>query len=60
MTPTKICSFHNSQNLWQNKYCFTRQKNVIKDLKKMSLSWVICVGPKCLYKYPYKREGEGD
>ena len=24
------------------------------------LSWIICVGPKCNYKCPYKREAEGD
>ena len=33
--------------------------NKVKDFEMDELPWIICVGPKCNHKDPYKREPRG-
>ena len=34
--------------------------NKVKDFEMDELPWIICVGPKCNHKDPYKRKVEGN
>ena len=55
MAPQNICLCLNPWNLWIFPVTLY-DKNMIKDIERWSLSWIIQVGSECNHTYPYKTD----